>query len=84
VFSPVDFPLATSTIAFGINDNGEIAGIYTDTASATHGFIYAGGAFSTVDVAGASGTQLTRVKNDGTVSGVCTDSLTGEHGIVGR
>jgi hypothetical protein len=37
------------TLALG---GGEIAGFYSD-ATGTHGFIYAGGAFSTVDVAGA-------------------------------
>ena len=62
---PINFPLATSTTAFGINDTGEIAGFYTDAASNSHGFVCAGGAFSTVDVAGARGTQLTRIKNGG-------------------
>jgi hypothetical protein len=84
VFTPINFPLATSTTAFGINDTGEIAGSYNDAAGITHGFIYAGGAFSTVDVAGARGTQLTRVKNGGPVTGVCTDALTGQHGLTGQ
>ena len=52
VFTPINFPLATSTAPFGINDTGEIAGFYSDSAGKSHGFIYAGGAFSTVDVAG--------------------------------
>ena len=56
VFTPINFPLATSTTAFGINDTGEIAGFYAD-AAATHGFVYAGGAFAIVDVAGARGTN---------------------------
>jgi len=30
VFTPINFPRATSTTAFGINDTGEIAGHYTD------------------------------------------------------
>lgn len=30
VFTPIAFPLATSTAAFGINDAGEIAGFYTE------------------------------------------------------
>jgi uncharacterized membrane protein len=56
MFTPINFPLATSTSAFGINDTGEIAGFYNDAAGNTHGFIFAGGAFSTVDVAGARST----------------------------
>jgi probable HAF family extracellular repeat protein len=84
VFTPINFPLATSTTAFGINETGEIAGYYTDAAGNTHGFVYAGAAFSTVDVAGARGTQLTRIKNGGAVTGVCTDALTGQHGLIGQ
>jgi hypothetical protein len=84
VFTPIAFPLATRTTAFSINDAGEIAGFYDDPAGITHGFVYAGGAYSTVDVAGARSTQLTRIKNDGAVTGICTDALTGQHGLVGR
>ena len=69
MFTPINFPLATSTTAFGINDTGEIAGFYTDAAGNTHGFIFTGGAFSTVDVAGARSTLLTRIKNDGSITG---------------
>ena len=53
-FTPIDFPLATRTIAFGISDTGEIAGFYDD-ATGSHGFIYAD-ELSTVDVAGARST----------------------------
>jgi probable HAF family extracellular repeat protein len=81
---PIAFPLATDTTAFGINDTGEIAGVYTDAAGTLHGFIYAGGAFSTVDVAGARGTQLTRIKNDGLITGVSIDALNGQHGLIGQ
>jgi hypothetical protein len=81
---PINFPLATSTTAFGINDAGEIAGSYTDVADNSHGFIYAGGAFSTVDVAGARSTELTHIKNGGTVTGVCYDALNEAHGLIGQ
>ena len=37
VFTPINFPLATGTTAFGINDTGEITGYYTDAAGSTHG-----------------------------------------------
>lgn len=84
VFTPVNFPLATSTTAWGISDTGEIAGFYNDAAGNTHGFIYADGAFSTVDVAGARGTQLTRIRNGGTVTGACADALNGQHGLTGQ
>jgi len=84
VFTPINFPLATSTSAFGISDAGEIAGYYSDTAGNTHGFVYADGAFSTVDVAGARTTLLTRIKNGGSITGICSDAVNGIHGLIGR
>ena len=84
MFTPINFPLATSTIAFGINDTGEIAGFYSDAIGNSHGFIYASGAFSTVDVAGSRATQLTRIKNGGAVTGICYDVLDEAHGITGQ
>jgi probable HAF family extracellular repeat protein len=84
VFSAINFPLATSTSVFGINDTGEVAGFYSDAAATNHGFIYADGAFSTVDVAGARGTQLTRIKNGGQVTGLYTDALNEAHGLTGQ
>ena len=84
VFTRIDFPLATRTTAFGINDAGEIAGSYRDATGNSHGFIYAGGAFSTVEVAGARATFLTRIKNGGAVTGVCIDALNEAHGLTGQ
>jgi hypothetical protein len=84
VFTPINFPLATSTRPLGINDTGEIAGSYNEAAGNSHGFIYAGGAFSTVDVAGARATFLTRGKNGGLVTGVYYDVLNEGHGLTGQ
>jgi hypothetical protein len=84
VFTPINFPLATSTSAWGISNTGEIARFYTDTASNTHSFIYADEAFSTVDVVGARVTQLTRIKDGGAVTGAYSDALTAEHGLIGQ
>ena len=84
VFTPINFPLATSTSAFGINDTGEIAGFYSDAAGNTHGFIFTGGSFSAVDVAGARSTLLTRIKNDGSITGVYGDALNEQHGVTGQ
>ena len=84
VFTPVDFPLARRTIASGINDAGEIAGLYSDAGNNTHGFVDAGGAFATVDVAGARDTQLTGIASGGAVTGAYIDALNELHGLTGR
>ena len=84
VFTSINFPLATSTTAFGINDPREIAGftarpLATATASSTPAAPSA-----PVDVAGARSTQLIRIKNGGAVTGVCYDALHEAHGITGQ
>ena len=84
VFTPINFPLATSTIAFGINDTGEIAGFYSDAIGQQPRFHLRQRAFSTVDVAGSRATQLTRIKNGGAVTGICYDVLDEAHGITGQ
>ena len=84
VFTPITFPLATNSNAFGISDTGEIAGSFEDAAGTLHGFIYAGGAFSIVDVAGARDTFLTRITKEGSVAGFCIDALGGVHGLTGQ
>jgi hypothetical protein len=82
VFTSIDFPLASATVIWGINDGGDLAGYYADS-SAVHGFVFAKGAFNTVDVAGASQTLLTRINNKGQVAGVFLDALSEEHGLTG-
>jgi len=85
-FISLDFPLAKSTVAIGINDSGEVAGYYQDAALVNHGFIYANGAYTSVDVPGGSGTQLTRITNQGAITGLYSDSSSASesHGIRGH
>ena len=84
VYTPINFPLASSTTAFGINDNGEIAGYYTDSAGNTHGFVYADDNFSTVDVAGAHRHPTDTHQERGTGHGPVRDALSEEHGLTGQ
>src|SRR5579871_1105442 len=83
--SRLDFPLAASTTAIGLNDSDEIAGYFTDTNNVNHGFIYSANAFIQVDVSGATQTQLTRIKNNGHITGVYVDNIGGnQHGLTGH
>ena len=52
-FATVDVPGASGTLATGINNRGQIVGIYYDTAGNSHGFLLKRGNFSTVDVPGS-------------------------------
>jgi probable HAF family extracellular repeat protein len=54
--------------AYGISNNGQVAGSFYDTAS--HGFVYNGSTYSIIDVSGTSfGTNATDVNNNGQVVG---------------
>jgi hypothetical protein len=52
--TPINFPGAYGTIAYGINRLGQISGTYTnytDGVFSDHGFVYSEGVFTTVDYA---------------------------------
>jgi hypothetical protein len=49
IFTPIDFPGATETIALDINDVGEIVGRYNDAAGTIHGFLLSAGNFTSID-----------------------------------
>jgi hypothetical protein len=78
----IDFPLASDTFAFGINDTDEIVGYY-QAGSDTHGLVYSDG-FNQVDVPGGLGTILYGINNKGEVVGEVEDVLQQSHGIIGQ
>lgn len=67
-FTILDVPGATSTVATGINDVGQIVGNYTD-ASGNHGFVKAGSVYTPLDQPGEVG----GVNNAGQIVGVTSD-----------
>src|SRR5580658_306962 len=72
VYSVMPFEVPGSapwTQAVGINDSGQIVGLY-DTLTAEYGFLYAGGAFTTISVPGAQTTDATGINDRGQVVGV--------------
>jgi hypothetical protein len=56
-FTTIDFPGASLTLAYGINDADQIVGQYVDE-SGGHGFLYNNGSFVTIDYPGASSTGV--------------------------
>src|SRR4051794_31043969 len=53
-FTQIEVPGPFSTLAFGINDAGQIVG---STFRITHGFLDTGGSFALIDVPGAFRTE---------------------------
>lgn len=66
----IDYPGATTTLAFGINQWSSIVGEYTDSSGNTHGFELKDGKFTTIDVPGAVRTQATSISNKGVIVGI--------------
>ncbi|HKA83321.1 MAG TPA: hypothetical protein VKD21_05645 [Acidimicrobiales bacterium] len=48
-FTTIDVPAATLTFPLGINNRGEVVGMYRDANRVGHGFLYKDGAITTID-----------------------------------
>lgn len=65
-----NYPGATSTQAWGINDSGTIAGYYYDVNNDIHSYLYDGTTFTPIDdFPGITGTQVLDINNDGVIVG---------------
>jgi probable HAF family extracellular repeat protein len=68
IFGRIDFPGAMATIAYGINNSGQIVGIYTDQ-SGFHGFLRDDGNFTPIDYRGARSTAVYGINDSGQIVG---------------
>jgi len=70
-YRTIAFPgAATFTIAFGINNRGQVAGYYDDETGRTHGFVRGrSGHYRTIDFPGAYATAATRINDRGQIIG---------------
>ncbi len=59
----------STTEALGINNSGQIVGLFGD-ASGTHGFLDAGGSFTTIDVSRTTGTAAFGINDSGQIVGL--------------
>jgi len=73
-FTPVNFPKSNGTQATGINDKGEIVGLYLDSANATHGFSKIGTKYKDISVKGETNTVAWGVNNAGQITVYATNS----------
>jgi len=73
-FTTIDYPGATSTDARGINNRGDISGIYQDANNVSHGFLLSGGKFTPIDFPNAASTQAWGVGPSGEMAGTYTSS----------
>jgi probable HAF family extracellular repeat protein len=83
VSSPVAPPAAIDTHPTGINDNGLIAGYFSDK-SGTHAFLDAGGVYSTLNAPGATATYAYGINTRGQVVGYYVDVHGAAHAFIAQ
>jgi probable HAF family extracellular repeat protein len=81
-FTQIEVPGATFTIAFGINDRGQIVGDFGDAGGAEHGFLLSEGVFTQIDFPGASATVPFAINNRGQITGLIGEAGGAEHGFL--
>src|SRR5438045_661055 len=83
-YTQFDVPGATSTEGNGINNSNVIAGSFTDSSGANHGYILQNGHFTTVDFPNAAVTSVLGINDHGDVVGVyqLVDNTHPAHGFV--
>jgi hypothetical protein len=82
-FDTIDVPGSSSTYVMGINQVGQVSGIYyspVDPADDFHGFIFDGIKFTTIDFPGASRTEVSGINDLGHFVGNYYDGT--YHGFV--
>jgi probable HAF family extracellular repeat protein len=78
------FPGTTTTTALGINNRGHIVGLYVDSQSVLHGFLYQHGRFATLDVPGALGTQARGLNDRRQIVGIFLGDDGATHGSLSQ
>jgi probable HAF family extracellular repeat protein len=68
-YTTIDYPGSTSTSAWGINNLGDVVGVYSLPDKTTHGFLWSAGKLSSIDFPGASGTDTWGINNHGDIVG---------------
>jgi len=68
-FTQLDVPGATRTVATGINDAGQIVGLFIISSTVEHGFLCTGGGFTQLDVPGATFTSASGINDAGQIVG---------------
>jgi len=73
-FVDINFPGASGTEVNGINDNGDVVGLYLDSAGLSHGFSKIGTKYTSIDVNGETNTVAWAINNKGQITVYATNS----------
>ena len=83
VYKTLDVPDAVLTVAEGINNPGQIAGLYVDADGNQHGFVLCNGVYTAIDVPGETNTGVFSINALGEIVGSYDDAGGNTHGYVG-
>jgi hypothetical protein len=67
-FTPINFPKSNGTQALGINDKGDVVGLYLDSTNVQHGFVKKGAKYTTIDVSGGTSSEAWGINNSGQIA----------------
>jgi hypothetical protein len=81
-FTAINFPKSTATQAIGINDKGDVVGLYLDSAGAQHGFLKKGSKYTSIDVTGDNSTEAWGINNSGQIAVFAISSAGGYESFV--
>jgi len=81
-FTTVSFPKAMETQAIGINDKGDVVGLYFDTAGAQHGYVKKGSKYTTIDVSGDSSSEAWGINDAGEIAVFAVGSAGGYQSFI--
>jgi probable HAF family extracellular repeat protein len=81
-YSTFEFPGARSTLAYGINNLGQVTGTYSDAGNRTHGFFMDQGQITSLDFPGAISTFARKINDSGQIAGYYFDITGRPHGFV--
>ena len=76
-FTAIKFPKAISTQAEGINDNGDVVGLYIDSAGSQHGYVKKGSKYTSIDVKGDTSSEAWGINNSGQIAVFAINSAGG-------
>jgi uncharacterized membrane protein len=68
-YTSIDYPGASITYVFGLNDAGQVTGTYRDVLGTLKGFIYMSGVYTTIAYPGATETYVGGINNTSQVVG---------------
>lgn len=73
-FTTINFPKSNGTQASGVNDKGDVVGLYLDSANVQHGFSKIGTKYTSIDVKGDTATVAWGINNAGQITVYATNS----------